>query len=117
MGRHNVANHYRGQLTEALKGKPYSVVLLEEVEKAHVEVINLFLQVFDGGRLTDSRGRVIDAKHALFIMTSNLRISRRLGLALEHTHDQDIIDAVHSHFRPELINRMDEIDHFKPLAL
>ena len=87
-----------GQLSEALRRRPYSVVLLDEVEKAHPEVFNILLQIFDDGRLTDSKGRHVNCKNALFIMTSNL-------------HSEN----VKTHFRPEFINRLDDILTFEPL--
>lgn len=111
-----------GQLTEALRRRPYSVVLLDEIEKAHSEVSNIMLQVFDDGRLTDSKGRMINCKHALFIMTSNLGSSELLDRAQMQdrplTRDElmEVIDPVlQSHFRPELLNRIDEILPFTPL--
>ena len=111
-----------GQLTEALRRRPYSVVLFDEVEKAHHDVFNILLQVFDDGRLTDSKGRVVNCKNALFIMTSNLG-SDLLLEKMRHIHkelDKDeillILDPViKSHFRPEFINRLDDILPFLPL--
>lgn len=110
-----------GQLTEALRRRPYSIVLLDEVEKAHPEVFNILLQVFDDGRLTDSKGRVVNCKNALFIMTSNIG-SDLLLQRLENTKHLDketilsILDPViKSHFRPEFINRLDDILPFLPL--
>ena len=111
-----------GQLTEALRRKPYSVVLLDEIEKAHHDVFNILLQVFDDGRITDSKGRTINCKNALFIMTSNLGSD----LLLEKIHDPSfkitkesllkLLDpVVKRHFRPEFINRLDEILPFLPL--
>lgn len=111
-----------GQLSEALRRNPYSVVLLDEVEKAHPEVFNILLQVFDDGRLTDSKGRVINCKNALFIMTSNLGSVQLLEKAQEGKIPKDkeavlhIVDPViRAHFRPEFINRIDEILPFLPL--
>lgn len=111
-----------GQLTEELRRKPYSVVLLDEIEKAHHDVFNILLQVFDDGRITDSKGRVVNCKNALFIMTSNLGSD----LLLEKMQDPSfkttkesllkILDPViKRHFRPEFINRLDEIIPFLPL--
>src|SRR5574343_2050402 len=97
-----------GQLTEAVRRKPYSVVLFDEIEKAHPDVLNILLQVLDDGRLTDSQGRVVDFKNTVIIMTSNLGSQdvRELG---EHAHDDEIrtvvMNAVSQHFRPEFINR------------
>ncbi|MBS0616198.1 MAG: AAA family ATPase [Verrucomicrobia bacterium] len=88
-----------GQLTEAIRRRPYSVVLLDEIEKAHPDVFNILLQIFDDGRLTDSKGRTVNCKNALFIMTSNLAT-----------------DALRRHFRPEFLNRLDEILPFHPLT-
>ena len=88
-----------GQLTEAVRRKPYSVVLLDEIEKAHPDVFNLLLQVLDDGRLTDSHGRTVSFKNAVVIMTSNAPR-----------------DALKSIFRPEFLNRLDEILEFKPLS-
>lgn len=111
-----------GQLTEALRRRPYSVVLLDEVEKAHHDVFNVLLQVFDDGRLTDSKGRVVNCKNALFIMTSNLGSDRLLDkienskTSLAKEELMIILDPViKNHFRPEFINRLDDILPFLPL--
>lgn len=111
-----------GQLTGALRKKPYSVVLLDEVEKAHPEVFDLFLQLFDEGRLTDSKGRTADAKNAIFIMTSNIGSEiyfrgpePQYGVYTEN-HKEEILRKVKSIFRPEFLNRIDEIILFKPLG-
>lgn len=111
-----------GQLTEALRRRPYSVVLLDEIEKAHHDVFNILLQVFDDGRITDSKGRTVNCKNALFIMTSNLG-SEQLLTKLEHSYEnvtkEEILKIlepiIRSHFRPEFINRLDEILPFLPL--
>ena len=111
-----------GQLTEALRRRPYSVVLFDEIEKAHHDVFNILLQVFDDGRLTDSKGRVVNCKNALFIMTSNLGSDKLLD-NLEHSGEDLqkkelmlILDPIiREHFRPEFINRLDEILPFHPL--
>lgn len=111
-----------GQLTEMLRRRPYAVVLFDEIEKAHHDVFNILLQIFDDGRLTDSKGRTINCKNALFIMTSNLG-SDLLLQKMEHartrlTKDEimDILDPViKTHFRPEFINRLDDILPFLPL--
>ena len=95
-----------GQLTEAVRRKPYSVVLFDEVEKAHPDVFNVLLQVLDDGRITDSQGRTVDFKNTIIIMTSNL------GSA----HLLEGIDELRGHFRPEFLNRLDEIIMFKPLT-
>ena len=110
-----------GQLTEALRRRPYAVVLLDEIEKAHPDVFNILLQVFDDGRLTDSKGRVVNCKNALFIMTSNIgsdKIFDQLKKDPHATPDQlmKTIDGVlRSHFRPEFLNRFDDILLFTPL--
>lgn len=111
-----------GQLTEALRRRPYSVVLLDEMEKAHPDVANILLQIFDEGRLTDGKGRSINGKNALFIMTSNIGSAEMLDRAVLHaeplTHDQlmAIVEPIlHEHFRPELLNRIDEVLLFTPL--
>lgn len=110
-----------GQLTEALRRKPYSVVLLDEIEKAHPDIFNILLQVFDEGRITDSKGRNVNCKNALFIMTSNLGsdlLLERLekGGDLERESLLKLLDPViKNHFRPEFINRLDEILPFLPL--
>ena len=110
-----------GQLTEAVRRKPYSVVLFDEVEKAHPDVFNVLLQVLDDGRITDSQGRTVDFKNTIIIMTSNLG-SQEL---LEGIDEQGNIDAqceanvkeeLRMHFRPEFLNRLDEIILFKPLT-
>lgn len=111
-----------GQLTEALRRRPYAVVLLDEVEKAHHDVFNILLQVFDDGRLTDSKGRVVNCKNALFIMTSNLGSDKLLDKVEESrgtlTKEEimAVLDpAIKSHFRPEFLNRLDDILPFLPL--
>jgi len=106
------------QLTGALRTKPYSVVLLDEIEKAHPEVLNLFLQVFDDGRLTDSKGRTVDATNALFIMTSNIGHEVRAGFRAEDSKArmEALLAEVRKAFRPEFINRLDEIMIFNALA-
>jgi len=99
-----------GQLTEAVRRKPYSVVLLDEIEKAHTDVFNLLLQLLDDGRLTDSHGRTVDFKNTVIIMTSNL------GSKAEVQNEASILDALRAHFRPEFINRIDDIISFSPLG-
>ena len=110
-----------GQLTEALRRKPYAVVLLDEVEKAHSDVFNILLQIFDDGRITDSKGRVVNCKSALFIMTSNLA-SDELLLAMKQDIEptkEELLKLIEpmlkAHFRPEFINRLDDILPFSPL--
>jgi ATP-dependent Clp protease ATP-binding subunit ClpB len=107
-----------GQLTEAVRRRPYSVVLFDEVEKAHPEVLNVLLQLLDDGRLTDAQGRTVDFRNTIVIMTSNLGsqwIMER-GLSADEIRER-VMDAVGSHFRPELINRIDEIVIFQSLGL
>jgi len=110
-----------GQLTGALRRKPYSIVLLDEIEKAHPEVFDIFLQVFDDGRLTDAKGRTINAKNAIFIMTSNIQLSNNVyGIAYGIIGDnelgtQKIQKDLTRVFRPEFVNRIDEIIVFNHL--
>ena len=111
-----------GQLTETLRRRPYSVVLLDEVEKAHPDVFNILLQLFDDGRITDSKGRTVNAKNALFIMTSNLgsqQLLEKLSSHPENFTKEEILaivePSIKNHFRPEFINRLDEILPFLPL--
>ena len=108
-----------GQLTEALRRRPYSVVLLDELEKAHPDVFNILLQVFDEGRLTDSKGRKINCKNALFIMTSNLGSDLLLKKSVSTKEELlSVVDPVlKAAFRPEFLNRLDEILPFLPLKL
>ena len=126
-----------GQLTDAVRRKPYSVILLDEVEKAHADFFNILLQVLDDGRLTDSQGRTVDFRNTVIIMTSNLgakalhKNSTELGFlapkkAESHTNDsktkdfkeakKSVLDAVKRHFRPEFLNRIDEMIVFHPLT-
>ncbi len=110
-----------GQLTEAVRRKPYSVVLLDEIEKAHPEVFNTLLQVLDDGRLTDGQGRVVDFKNTVIIMTSNLgshlwnNAEANSSFNMESI-EREIITALKKHLRPEFINRIDEIITFRPLS-
>lgn len=104
-----------GQLTGKLRSKPYSVVLLDEIEKAHPEVFDLFLQVFDEGRLTDSKGRTVDARNAIFIMTSNIPGDKQMGFKYTRESEAAVLSAVRERFRPEFINRIDEQIVFGPL--
>ena len=126
-----------GQLTDAVRRKPYSVILLDEVEKAHADFFNILLQVLDDGRLTDSQGRTVDFRNTVIIMTSNLgakalhKNSTELGFLApkkveSHTNDsksidfkaakKSVMDAVKRHFRPEFLNRIDEMIVFQPLT-
>ncbi len=109
-----------GQLTEAVRRKPYAVVLLDEVEKAHPDVFNILLQVLDDGRITDSQGRTVDFKNTIIIMTSNLGsnyILEGIGEDGEITEDakEQVEKLLKTHFRPEFLNRLDEIVFYKPL--
>ncbi|WP_426944701.1 ATP-dependent chaperone ClpB [Pseudomonas oryzihabitans] len=106
-----------GYLTEAVRRKPYSVVLLDEVEKAHPDVFNILLQVLDDGRLTDSQGRTVDFRNAVIVMTSNLGSAQIQELVGDPDAQRAaVMDAVASHFRPEFINRIDEVVVFEPLG-
>ena len=111
-----------GQLTEAVRRKPYSVVLFDEVEKAHPDVFNVLLQVLDDGRITDSQGRTVDFKNTIIIMTSNLGsqyllegIDEETG-EITHATNELVMNELRSSFRPEFLNRLDEIIMFKPLT-
>jgi ATP-dependent Clp protease ATP-binding subunit ClpB len=103
-----------GQLTEAIRRKPYSIVLFDEIEKAHTEVFNLLLQILDDGRLTDSQGRVVDFRNTIIIMTSNLG-SRYLVDGDDDSKDK-VLSLVKENFKPEFINRIDELIIFNPLS-
>ena len=108
-----------GALTEAVRRKPYSVILFDEVEKAHPDVFNILLQVLDDGRLTDSQGRVVDFKNTVIIMTSNLgshKIQEMVGESYESIK-AEVMESVGQHFRPEFVNRIDEIVVFHPLGM
>ena len=106
-----------GYLTEAVRRKPYSVVLLDEVEKAHPDVFNILLQVLEDGRLTDSHGRTVDFRNTVVVMTSNLGSARIQELVGDREAQRAaVMDALSSHFRPEFINRVDEVVIFEPLG-
>jgi ATP-dependent Clp protease ATP-binding subunit ClpB len=115
-----------GQLTEAVRRRPYSVVLLDEIEKAHPDVFNILLQVLDDGRLTDNQGRTVNFKNTIIIMTSNIG-SHLIQEKLEHVDDDEVenvlgelrfilIDLLRKTIRPEFLNRIDEVVLFKPLS-
>jgi ATP-dependent Clp protease ATP-binding subunit ClpB len=109
-----------GYLTEAVRRKPYSVVLLDEVEKAHPDVFNILLQVLDDGRLTDGHGRTVDFRNTIVVMTSNLGSQQIQALAGEDNYaamKAAVMDVVGEHFRPEFINRIDDLVVFHPLVL
>ncbi|OEC61038.1 MULTISPECIES: ATP-dependent chaperone ClpB [Pseudomonas] len=106
-----------GYLTEAVRRKPYSVVLMDEVEKAHPDVFNILLQVLEDGRLTDSHGRTVDFRNTVVVMTSNLGSAQIQELVGDREAQRAaVMDAVSSHFRPEFINRIDEVVVFEPLG-
>jgi ATP-dependent Clp protease ATP-binding subunit ClpB len=105
-----------GQLSEAVRRKPYSVVLFDEIEKAHPDVFNVLLQVLDDGRITDGQGRTVDFKHTVIIMTSNVGSQFILDATDREVRNQRVMDALRSHFRPEFLNRVDEIIIFDRLA-
>ena len=110
-----------GQLTEAVRRKPYSVVLFDEIEKAHPDVFNVLLQVLDDGRITDSQGRTVDFKNTILIMTSNIGSSYLLdGIDeqgnISEASQQAVMEELRAHFRPEFLNRLDETIMFKPLT-
>ena len=106
-----------GQLTEAVRRRPYSVVLLDEVEKAHPEVFDILLQVLDDGRLTDGQGRTVDFRNTLLILTSNLGSNFLVDpmLSTETKHEQ-VMGVVRGHFKPEFLNRLDEVVMFEALS-
>jgi ATP-dependent Clp protease ATP-binding subunit ClpB len=106
-----------GQLTEAVRRRPYSVVLLDEVEKAHSDVFNILLQVLDDGRLTDGQGRTVDFRNVVIIMTSNLGSQFLADATLDPQAQRDaVLNVVRQSFRPEFLNRLDEIVIFDPLS-
>lgn len=108
-----------GYLTEAVRRKPYSVVLMDEIEKAHPDVFNILLQVLDDGRLTDGHGRTVDFRNTVIVMTSNLGSDRIQELAATQDYDQiktTVMEVVGQHFRPEFINRIDDAIVFRPLS-
>jgi len=111
-----------GQLTEAVRRRPYSVILFDEIEKAHRDVFNVLLQILDDGRLTDGQGRTVDFKNTIIIMTSNIGSVRILeyrgafeGIAYDRMKEA-VLEEMRSHFRPEFLNRVDEIIVFHALA-
>ncbi len=110
-----------GQLTEAIRRRPYAVILFDEIEKAHPDVFNILLQVMDDGRLTDSKGRTVDFKNTVLIMTSNLGAAALTVDALKTEHDFDmaresVMRVLREHFRPEFLNRVDDMVIFRPLG-
>ncbi len=112
-----VGHEEGGQLTEAIKRRPYSIILLDEIEKAHNDVFNILLQILDDGRLTDGKGRTIDFRNTIIIMTSNLgsQVIKELSPDFEKM-EQKVMEILDKHFRPEFLNRLDEVIIFKPLS-
>ena len=104
-----------GQLTEAVRRRPYSVILLDEIEKAHRDVTNVLLSALDDGRLTDSAGRTVSFANTVIIMTSNLGSEELLGATLTPQIKQAVVSIAQRHFRPEFLNRLDDIVVFEPL--
>ena len=105
-----------GQLTEAVRRKPYSIVLLDEIEKAHPDVFNILLQILDDGRITDSQGRTVDFKNTIIIMTSNIGSHILLENPDFEQAQEQVLDVLREYFKPELLNRIDEIITFNPLS-
>jgi ATP-dependent Clp protease ATP-binding subunit ClpB len=105
-----------GQLTEAVRRRPYSVLLLDEIEKAHQDIFNILLQILDDGRLTDSKGRTVDFKNTVIIMTSNLGSSEILNKEYD-VAQQAVMVILKNYFRPEFLNRIDDIIVFKSLSV
>jgi ATP-dependent Clp protease ATP-binding subunit ClpA len=123
-----IGHDQEGQLTGKLRRRPHCVVLLDEVEKAHPEVFDLFLQVFDAGRLTDSQGHTVDAQHAIWIMTSNvgtdmlgksmaMGFNQNTRVATEENNRDRLMERLRATFRPEFLNRIDEVVIFRPLTM
>jgi ATP-dependent Clp protease ATP-binding subunit ClpC len=117
-----VGHEEAGQLTEAVRRKPYAVLLFDEIEKAHADVFNILLQILDDGRLTDSQGRTVDFKNTILIMTSNLGADRIQAFARQESGSfeelkEDLMEVLRHSFRPEFINRIDEIIVFQALTM
>ncbi|MBX7057279.1 MAG: ATP-dependent chaperone ClpB [Leptospirales bacterium] len=107
-----------GQLTEAVRRRPYQVILFDEVEKAHPDVFNIFLQIFDDGRLTDSKGRMVDFKNVIIIMTSNIGSQHLMQDGLGEEQKQGLVrEELRSRFKPEFLNRLDEIIFYQPVSM
>jgi ATP-dependent Clp protease ATP-binding subunit ClpB len=106
-----------GQLTEAVRRKPYSVILFDEIEKAHTDVFNILLQVLDDGRLTDNKGVTVDFKNTIIILTSNIGSSKIISINNKEQRKQEVLNELKSHFRPEFLNRLDDIIIFEQLNL
>jgi ATP-dependent Clp protease ATP-binding subunit ClpB len=107
-----------GQLTEAVRRRPYSVVLLDEVEKAHPEVFDILLQVLDDGRLTDGQGRTVDFRNVILVLTSNLGSQFLVDPTLDDARKREaVMNVVHASFKPEFLNRLDDVIMFDPLSI
>ncbi|WP_417328188.1 ATP-dependent Clp protease ATP-binding subunit [Halarcobacter sp.] len=106
-----------GQLTEAVRRKPYSVILFDEIEKAHPDVFNILLQVLDDGRLTDNKGVTVDFKNTIIILTSNIGSSKIIEIENKENRRKEVLNELKSHFRPEFLNRLDDIIIFEQLGL
>ena len=124
-----VGHEEGGQLTEIVRHRPYSLILFDEIEKAHPEVFNILLQILDNGRLTDGKGKMVNFKNAIIIMTSNVgseyfKEMSRIGFGAEESEEkgdaerykEKVVDSLKEHFRPEFLNRIDEILIFSPLT-
>ena len=105
-----------GQLTEAVKRRPYSVILFDEIEKAHPQVFNVFLQILDEGRLTDSKGVTVDFRNTIIIMTSNLAGEAIRDAKDKKTAEKEAWEVLHTHFKPEFLNRLDSVVIYNPLS-
>jgi ATP-dependent Clp protease ATP-binding subunit ClpB len=106
-----------GQLTEAVRRKPYSVILFDEVEKAHPDVFNLLLQVLDDGRLTDNKGVTVDFKNTIIILTSNIGSSKIIEISDKESRKKEVLQELKVNFKPEFLNRLDDIIIFEQLNL
>jgi ATP-dependent Clp protease ATP-binding subunit ClpB len=106
-----------GQLTEAVRRKPYSVILFDEIEKAHPDVFNILLQVLDDGRLTDNKGVTVDFKNTIIILTSNIGSSKIISIEDKSKRKEEVLGELKVHFRPEFLNRLDDIVIFEQLGL
>ena len=106
-----------GQLTEAVRRKPYSVLLFDEIEKAHPDVFNILLQVLDDGRLTDNKGVTVDFKNTIIILTSNIGSSKIISITDKERRKEEVLTELKNHFRPEFLNRLDDIIIFEQLNL
>ena len=106
-----------GQLTEAVRRKPYSVVLFDEIEKAHIDVFNILLQVLDDGRLTDNKGVTVDFKNTIIILTSNIGSAKIINIKDRDIRKTEVLSELRAHFKPEFLNRLDDIVIFDALNL